>query len=418
MPGLKHVRASDAARLKLEFLRGPMYALVRRFNVTDHQVFISQDSVNPGQVHWRTSAFSCTRDAHTKLQEKLTGYLCSNSSSCMLPILFQDNAVQHVSDIIAEWSQQIHPSKPLVLVLFGPAGCGKSLLIEKLGTSLFWKLPGAHQVPGLLRLDMSHEVQADNEFLRDELLPAIAQQLYYCPSSLIVLDGLQSFTILSLLSPYLTSAKPESLAGYTVDFRRAMFVFTTQLGSPILTETYHQYLSNGNTREFFSGADLSPFTSQPDFSSLKPIPALIPLLPMSQREVISAYSYLLENFKKHQFGLQESFILRFDPDMSAVSACLSQFHVDDERAPNGIHDILPTFEHTIASRVSALLDAVPNDKLDTDLIIITLVATSTPFKCEISVSLTAMAESTLRLDTRGSPERDDANDHHKSSEEL
>lgn len=223
-----------------------------------------------------------------------------------LGIIGQHIAMSVVPFVVSEHLQaKIIPKKPLVISLVGPPGVGKTELETRLRRTLFTKVgvngenAGTHVISGV-------DYRDANEAHNIEMVRDIAKQVQACPQSLIVIDEVQFMHAgtMDYLVDVLGYRQPVTIANVgQVDFRRAIFVFTSNVGS---SEIMHLI---DNNREYVTKRSAITYSMFADSLKLKlqekeywityknRVDYYVPFLPMDIENVKEAVDHHLAKYK-------------------------------------------------------------------------------------------------------------------------
>ena len=199
------------------------------------------------------------------------------------------------------------------------------------------------------------DVQDDIQFIEKEAMAAIAEQVYYCTTSTVVLEHLSSPAILQVLAQYIAMPQPVMLHSYPVDFRKATFIFTTRVRSNELGRTFLKYQAEGKTRNEFAAMDLSSMFDKCDLAQ-PPVTLTIPMLPVTVGEVAELYALRLANLEAHGEPHLPPFVLKYSPSLTDVATCLAGRHVDPATllAPHGLAHVHSVFDSTVRPRITSV----------------------------------------------------------------
>eukprot|EP01133_Synstelium_polycarpum_P011941 gene11941-13916_t len=222
-------------------------------------------------------------------------------------VLAQESAQQIVRNAIAQKITQ--PNNPTVLMLTGDHGLGKTSTARLISKSLF-RLPGANDIEGdgilLVHGEDFKRVKKGNEAAvsksRDLLREKIAEQLFACPDSVIVLDEIQKIhpLILSVLEPFFEGL-PTTHNKMSIQTNKAIYVLTSDFerAGTTVDKTLEELkeLTITNAKLIYQ-----------DFKLMNLVTHIVPFMPLTQGKAASLFvdritAHMCNNLRK--LGLRD-----------------------------------------------------------------------------------------------------------------
>eukprot|EP00053_Salpingoeca_punica_P011040 m.98934 g.98934 ORF g.98934 m.98934 type:complete len:382 (-) comp15568_c0_seq2:1679-2824(-) len=210
---------------------------------------------------------------------------------------------QHIAtrDLVTQVRSHLQndsPLKPLVAVLFGDIGTGKTMFCYRLAHAIYDCVDWDGVGKPVLVISGSQIRKGD----RHVFMQRIANHVAAFPRSMIIIDepNLASKGELEGLLPFLGHDQPVTYEGQRIDFRKAMFFFTSNVGLKEVTRHY-QDLMQSKARHSLTHEDFRSLLSDTTIDHISEILMLrgrfdfyVPFLPITATEVKTYAQRFLE----------------------------------------------------------------------------------------------------------------------------
>eukprot|EP00042_Codosiga_hollandica_P050286 m.596963 g.596963 ORF g.596963 m.596963 type:complete len:386 (-) comp58060_c0_seq1:96-1253(-) len=333
-----------------------------------------------------------------RIQAFLRGRQPTSLDPGAVGIIGQHMAFNEIPYLIATHFQTAQPPKPLVLALFGEPGVGKSLFERTIRQHVMGNADGTGHGNGILLFAMSDYLYLSVDDVRSLLIRAIAEQLYYCPTSIIVFDELhllgpsKQMLFQGPLLRLLGGREPFEAAGYKVDPRFALyFLLSNGCESPI-RERYIELRNEGLQREDLRRshfADLISNFAETQLLHRGYISAFVPFLPMEREQAAQGFEWYMQNLVQRGLGKYLRLHMVFAPSTTDVAECLAFPLIDSENlVAHGLGEVDAVFKMEVESRVSDLLAVWKSSKQPQFLVSAVATDVDTPQEeCRIVIEL-------------------------------
>lgn len=246
-------------------------------------------------------------------------------------VIGQHIAIKAVTTAIVGHLKSTNAKKPLVLFFAGVPGVGKTFLEQLLRRHLFRDSDADGRCSGVLVIsgaDYREEVLPNGNSLMRLLRNRVANQIYKCPRSLIVIDEVQFMMadLLSSLVDFMGFNQPVDYAGYTaLDFRKATFLLTSNTGSAVIHNVTLKALTT-TPREALTYDIYAPFLQSilaKDDMMLafkNRVDYYIPFLPMGLEQVAQGMHRFLQEYRCHGMRDKRFTDMLWDPAVPSFLA--------------------------------------------------------------------------------------------------
>lgn len=276
---------------------------------------------------------------------------------------------QHIAtgDLVAQVRAHLRddsPSKPLVAVLFGNIGTGKTMFCHRLAHAVYDCVNWDGAGKPLLVVSGTQIRNGDRQVFVQRIVDHVAA----FPRGMVVVDeaNLAAPGQLEALAPFLGHSQPVTIEGRRVDFRKAMFFFTSNVGLKEVEDHYTQ-LTQTKPRHSLTHDDFRLMLSDVAVDHISEMLMFrgrfdfyVPFLPVTEAEVRIYAQRFLEARRCSGQRAREFRTLRWDD--AVVDHLIAQVFVGQQHTPFSAFGLaVNPFFNSVNAAIDRLLEQLPQN---------------------------------------------------------